>query len=106
MKLATIIREFLSALFGSKLVVELRAELAEARRERDYFRGQFERMQLMAMPRSAPIVPRAPRPEGATQVGTRRTWAQILAENTQKQNELAAAKPKTTNENLEQPVKS
>lgn len=96
MKYAAAIREFFSALFGSKLVVELRAELTEARRERDYFRGQFERMQLIAMPRSAPLVPRAPRPEGLTQPGTRRTWAQILAENTKAQNELAAKKTEET----------
>jgi hypothetical protein len=90
MKYAQAIRDFLSTLFGSKLVLQLRADLDERTRERDYFRGQFERMQLMAIPRSAPVVPRQPRPEGATQVGARKSWAQIVAENTQKQNELAA----------------
>jgi hypothetical protein len=90
MKYAQAIRDFLSTLFGSKLVLQLRADLDERTRERDYFRGQFERMQLMAIPRSAPVVPRQPRPEGATQVGARKSWAQIVAENTQEQNELAA----------------
>jgi hypothetical protein len=91
MKYATAIREFLSALFGSKLVVELRAELAEARKERDYFRGQFERMQLVAIPhRIAPIEKRTVQPGGLTQTGGRKSWAMIQAENTQKQNEIAA----------------
>jgi hypothetical protein len=89
-RIAENLRAFIDALFGSKLVAQLRADLTEAKAERDYFRGQFERMQLLAVPRTAPVVPRQPRPEGATQVGARKSWGQIVAENTQKQNELAA----------------
>jgi hypothetical protein len=97
MKYAKALREFFSILFGSQLVVQLRADLEEARRQADYFRGQFERMQLLAIPRS---VPQTERPdwrrtnaEGATRVGRRRTWAQIVEENTKRiQEEEAAAK--------------
>ena len=93
MKFAQAIRDFLSTLFGSKLVLQLRADLEETRKERDYFRGQFERMQLLAIPRSiTPLGPRIREPQGATQVGTRKSWAQILAANTEAQNKIAAEK--------------
>jgi hypothetical protein len=88
MKFAKWIRDFLSTLFGSTLVVELRAELAEARRERDYFRGQWERIQLMVAPqRSASSGPRPDwrtqnPPAGLTRTGGRKTWAQLQKENT------------------------
>jgi hypothetical protein len=96
MKYAQWIRDFLSTLFGSKLVVELRAELAEARRERDYFRGQLERANLIAYPQrpTAATRPdwRQTDPAGATAVGGRKTWSMIQAENTKKiAQELAEA---------------
>lgn len=85
-KYAVAIREFFRALFGSQLVVELRAERDEARRERDYFRGRNERLELMILPqRTTPKTERADwrrdNPGGATQVGGRKSWAQIEREN-------------------------
>ena len=104
MKWAKAIREFFSILFGSQLVVQLRREIESLKGERDYFRGQFERMQLLAIPRSTPPQPRGDwrttDPQGATKVGTRKTWAQIQAENTQNLNEERAAVAK---ENEEKP---
>lgn len=94
MRWAKAIREFFSILFGSQLVVQLRQDLDEAKRERDYFRGQLERANLLIAPprtiSSARPDWRVTNPEGQTRVGTRRTWAQIQAENTQKIKEEAA----------------
>ena len=85
MKLAQAIRDFFSALFQSKLVLQLRADLEEAKRERDYFRSQMERFQLMSQPRPQPRPDwRETQPQGATQVGKRKTWAELQAENTKK----------------------
>jgi len=79
------IRAFLDILFGSKLVAQLRADLEESRRSADYFRGQFERMQLLVgHARQAPA-PKEVRPQGATREGARRSWAQIQAANTAEQ---------------------
>ena|ERR1700678_545162 len=39
-------RAFFRALFGSRLMVQTLAELDEARRERDYFRGRCERLEM------------------------------------------------------------
>jgi hypothetical protein len=101
MKYAQWIRDFLSTLFGSKLVVELRAEVAEARRERDYFRGQLERANLITHPQRPTIAPRPDwrqtDPAGVTVVGGRKTWAMIQAENTQRIAEEAATKSKKEN---------
>ena len=85
MKLAQAIRDFFSALFQSKLVLQLRADLEEAKRERDYFRSQMERFQLMSQPRPQPRPDwRETQPQGVTQVGKRKTWAELQAENTKK----------------------
>jgi hypothetical protein len=85
-KYAIAIREFFSALFGSKMVVQLRADLEEARRERDYFRGRNERLELMLLPNR--VTPQTQRsdwrqqnPGGATLVGGRKSWAMIEREN-------------------------
>ena len=89
MKFGQAIRDFFSALFQSKLVLQLRADLDEAKRERDYFRGQCERLQLLTQPR--PQTRPQPKPDwretppqGATQIGQRKTWAELQAENTKK----------------------
>jgi hypothetical protein len=85
-KYAHAIREFFAALFGSKLMVQLRADLEEARRERDYFRGRNERLELMLLPNK--VTPQTQRadwrttnPGGATLVGGRKSWAMIEREN-------------------------
>ena len=76
-------REFLSALFGSKLVVQLRAEIEEAKRERDYFRGRCERLELRqelaATP--TPIAPRVHKEHAPT---GRKLWPGIVQEHRQK----------------------
>ena len=94
MKWAQAIRDFFSILFQSKLVVELRREIEDIKTERDYFRGQFERMQLIANPpRIVSTQPRTAAPAGATRPGGRKTFAQLQAENTQRiRDEIAAVK--------------
>jgi hypothetical protein len=100
MRYAQAIRAFLSALFGSNLVAELRAELIEARKERDYFRGQFERMQLLVGHiRATPATtPRQVTPGGLTREGARRSWAQIQAAHTKEQYPDGPAKSAETQE--------
>jgi hypothetical protein len=98
------IREFLNTLFGSKLVVQLRADLEEAKRERDYFRGRLELAELRAAPQRTPVKTagrpadwRTDKPLGAVEVkGTRKSWAQIQAENTERiRTEIAASAKKS-----------
>ena len=98
MRFAQAIRDFFSALFQSKLVLQLRADLEEAKRERDYFRSQMERFQLMSQPRPQPRPDwRETQPQGATQVGKRKTWAELQAENTKKIADELQAKQKEQN---------
>lgn len=85
MKYAQLIRDFLSALFGSKLVVELRHELSERTQERDYFRGRLERIELaqqMAREKPVMVVPREKR--DMSPVAGHKSWRQIQREHTQK----------------------
>lgn len=80
------IRDSFSVLFGSRRIEDLKAELAEARKERDYFRGRADRLELMLLSPlvQKPIGPRAaldPRPIG------RKPWIQVQAEELQKQED-------------------
>ena len=98
MRFAQAVRDFFSALFQSKLVLQLRADLDEAKRERDYFRGQCERLQLLTQPRPQPRADwRETQPQGATKIGGRKTWAEIQAENTKKIADELQAKQKEQN---------
>ena len=70
--------------FGNKLVLQLRRELEEARRERDYFRGKVDRLEeklygLAMQPHSGPTRPIDPTPAG------RKTWAQVQLESLKQQ---------------------
>jgi hypothetical protein len=110
MKYAIAIREFFAALFGSKLVVQLRTDLEEARRERDYFRGRNERLELMILPqRTTPQTKRTDwrrdNPGGVTQVGGRKSWAMIEHENTLRINaEIAAEAAAKKNSEQSEPT--
>lgn len=84
---ATKTREFLSALFGSKLVVQLRAEIEEAKRERDYFRGRCERLELKqeaAAEKAATPVVVAPRIHREHAPSGRKLWPAIVKERREK----------------------
>lgn len=84
-------REVLSTLFGSKLLVQLRADLEEARRERDYFRGRCERLELArdAAPQRPLIIQR---PEhNLSPVGGHKSWKQVQREHTAKIQERLKA---------------
>lgn len=89
---ATRTREVLSTLFGSKIVAQLRADLEEARRERDYFRGRCERLELARETDKKPIVI-APRPQrDMSPVGGHKTWKQVQQEHREKiQQQVAEA---------------
>ena len=76
---ATKTREFLSALFGSKLVVQLRAEIEEVKRERDYFRGRCERLELKQEIAATPVVV-APRIHREHAPSGRKLWPAIVKE--------------------------
>lgn len=92
MSYAQVIRDFLSTLFGSKLVLQLRADLDEAKRERDYFRGRCERLELAREAEKKPIV-MAPRPpRDMPTVGGHKSWKQVQAEHREKiQQQVAEA---------------
>jgi len=85
-------REFFSTLFDSKLLVQLRADLEEAKRERDYFRGRCERLELAREADKKPVVI-APRPQrDLSPVGGHKTWKQVQAEHREKiQQQVAEA---------------
>ena len=86
------IRAFIDSLLPNRVVLLLRAELAEARKERDYFRGRCERLELMLVPNPAPRIVR--QPAGTQPVG-RKTWAQVQAENADRiTKEIEAEKQK------------
>jgi hypothetical protein len=109
-KYAIAIREFFAALFGSKLLVQLRADLEEARRERDYFRGRNERLELMLLPqRTTPQTTRADwrtnNPGGVTLTGGRKSWAMIERENRiQQEAEAKAEAEAKKNSAVDQPA--
>ena len=95
MSVAQRIREFLETLFTSRLVVELRAELAEARKDRDYFRGRAERLELiMQTPRQQRVTLDVPSPERKHRTGTVggfKSWNQVQREHKQKIDEQVKA---------------
>ena len=107
--LARRIREFLETLFTSKLVVQLHADLDEARKQRDYFKGRAERLELLlTQPRVAnrdlapgPQAGSPTTPRAHPVVGGRKTWATLVAERRKELNdkareaELAKSKGKT-----------
>jgi hypothetical protein len=78
------IRNFFETLFTGRLVLQLRADLEEARCQRDYFKGRAERLELQLLqPRSAARQQEAsdpPRIHNTRVVGGRKTWGQLVAE--------------------------
>ena len=84
--------EALKSFFTSKLVLQLRADLDEARHERDYFRGKVDRLEmvLMRLPEPAPM--RKAVPANVEPVG-RKSWAQVQEEWLEKQREELKGKP-------------
>jgi hypothetical protein len=92
------LRALLRDLFGSGLVAELRAEIEELKKERDYFRGAFERMQLIALNRPPPREVRPVPINAGEHVGSL-TWLQqkqrrIEDNKKRAQEEIAANKAK------------
>lgn len=81
MNLAKSIHDFIDALFPNRIVIQLRSDLADAKRERDYFRQRAERLELRLIPETVvrPVRP----PANASPVG-RKTWLQVQAENQEK----------------------
>lgn len=85
-------REVLSALFGSKIVAQLRADLEEAKRERDYFRGRCERLELARDAEKKPVVVAPRPPRDMPTVGGHKSWKQVQAEHREKiQQQVAEA---------------
>lgn len=89
------IRDAIETLFSSRLVVQLRHDLEEARAQRDYFKGRAERLELLlTQPRLAnrdldnPSSPQHPRSHSV--VGGRKTWGQLVAERRKDLAEKAA----------------
>lgn len=54
------LREIFDALFTRRIVIQLRADLEEARRERDYFRARADRLELMLLGRPSAARERKP----------------------------------------------
>ena len=81
---AQTIREFFSVLFGSRRVELLERELIEARKERDYFKGRCDRLELMLLtPRTPANI--LPRNQANPQAVGRKTWAQVQREDFERQ---------------------
>jgi hypothetical protein len=100
MNWALAIREWFRTLFGSRYVTQLEKDIDEARRERDYFRSQMERMQLLIGRPQFAATPRTnPAPGQATKVGSRRTWAEIQAENTLRNKKILEEQAAKAKEN-------
>ena len=55
MKYAIAIREFCRVLFGSRYVAQLQDDIEEARKERDWFKGKADRLELMLLPNRNPL---------------------------------------------------
>lgn len=81
------LRQFLHGLFGSRYVMQLEQDVAEVKRERDYFKGRAERLELMLLPNHNPIARQAVQTK--LQAPMRKTWAQIEAENAKELAETA-----------------
>lgn len=82
---AACIRDFIETLFSSRLVVQLRHDLDEARSQRDYFKGRAERLELQLLQpriaaRQADANPAEPRAHPTGTVGGRKTWQQLIKE--------------------------
>lgn len=86
-------RDFLCTLFGSKLVLQLRLEIADLKVERDYFRGRVERLEMARdLSEQQKRVAAVPRKEhDLSPVGGRKTWPQIQREHREKVREALKA---------------
>jgi hypothetical protein len=84
------IRDWLRSLFATRYSMQLEADLAEARRERDYFKGRAERLELMLLPGRNPVTVRAA-VQPLQNMG-RKNWAQIEQENAKRMIEQENAK--------------
>ena len=82
------IRAWIRGLFASRYSMQLEADLAEAKRERDYFKGRAERLELMLMPNRNPIVA-ADKP---VLHPARRTWAQVQEDHARQMAEAQSEK--------------
>ena len=97
--LANRIRDFFETLFTGRLVLQLRADLEEARARRDDFKGRAERLELQLLqPRVAAHSLDAgtaqPRAHPTGTLGGRKTWQQIVSDRRKQLAELAAEKQK------------
>ena len=95
--LAASIREFIETLFSSRLVIQLRHDLDEARSQRDYFKGRAERLELQLLqPRIAARQADANSAELRTHptgtLGGRKTWQQVVADRRKELAQLATEK--------------
>ena len=75
------VRDFLHTLFTRRLVLNLEEQIIEARRERDYFKGKSERLELvleskLSVLNRAPSLPQSPLP----MIPRRKTLSQLQAE--------------------------
>lgn len=85
------IREFFSVLFGSRRIEDLKDALAKTEKERDYFRGRADRLELMLL--GTPRLGAERRPVSVTRETTpigRKFWPQVQAEYILEQQEKAA----------------
>lgn len=94
------IRGAIIALFGSRLVLQLRAEIEDLKTQRDYFRTRAERLELISLaPKTREQTP-AIRPDVAVITG-RKTWKQIQEDHAEQHRremaEVAAKKAKEQN---------
>jgi hypothetical protein len=85
--------EAFKSFFTSKLVLQLRADLEEARHERDYFRGKVDRLEMVLMRLPEPVSRPRTVPANVEPVG-RKSWAQVQEEWLEKQQEALKSKSK------------
>lgn len=74
--------------FCGGLTKQLEADLAEARKERDYFRARADRLELALLPKPVEN-PRGARPAQLPPPVGRRTWEDLVLENNRKAEQIA-----------------
>lgn len=91
MNFAAKIRSAIETLFVSHLVLQLRADLEEMQRQRDYFKARADRLELILLaPKTERPKSTAP-PANTSPVGKKR-WIQVQLEDRQRQLKEAAEK--------------
>lgn len=85
------IRSALDTLFPNRIVLSLTAQIEDLKRERDYFRGRAERLELRLLPDPVARDKKINAGEPVT-IGGHKSWRQVQAEHTEALKKAAEEK--------------